>query len=234
MANISLNMSDFQISCLLEAIRRSRAKYVWLDRLSVPQADCSLKYTILARMMAVYTAARSTVVIRSVELPGSRYHQRAWTFQEFCASCELDIRTERTDTLESARAVQGDEQAAVEELRARFQGTAERVVPFWARNDETCTPVEGQVEQISLVMRISRTSGQDLQDWKNALLEQHMALRRAKVMGPPRQGQAAPIWQESARGIQSSFMVTAVQAQGWDVGGTTYIEQQGQPTLAPA
>jgi len=301
-AEISLNMSDFQISCLLEAIRRSRAKYVWLDRLSVPQADCSLKYTILARMMAVYAAARSTVVIRSAELPGSRYHQRAWTFQEFCASCELDIRTERTDMLESAQAVQGDEQGAAEDLRARFQGNAERVVPFWLRDEETCaylprteaialvaecralgarlscqvagdkirallplltgTPVEGQAELISLVLRISSASGQDLQDWKSALLEQHMTLRRAKVMGPRasysgsvagassagdnsfsshRQpklgndlirtpsyakrsaltspGEAAPNRQGGARGIQSSFMVTAVKAQGGDVGG---------------
>jgi hypothetical protein len=64
---MSLNMSRFQIAGLLTAIRHSGCKYVWLDKLSVPQEECALKYTLLARMMAIYAAASSTVAIRTLE-----------------------------------------------------------------------------------------------------------------------------------------------------------------------
>lgn len=83
----TINMNAFQMRELLTAVNHSTCAYVWLDRLSVPQHECKLKYTLLARMMTVYASAGSTLVIRGLEDEGSRYHQRAWTCQEFCVAC---------------------------------------------------------------------------------------------------------------------------------------------------
>ena len=48
---------------------------VWLDRLSVPQHPCELQRALLSRMMAVYASSGCTLVLRSAEPEGSRYHQ---------------------------------------------------------------------------------------------------------------------------------------------------------------
>jgi len=71
-------MSVWQLTELAKAIKESKCLYVWMDKLSVPQRSCKLQTTLLARMMAVYATSKETLVLRSVENNGNRYHQRAW------------------------------------------------------------------------------------------------------------------------------------------------------------
>ena len=98
-------MNRWQRQQLLNAIESSPYPYVWLDALSIPTAILSstldpgswllgLSDTLLTRMMAVYAAGATTIVLRSAELDGGRYHQRAWTMQEFCGSRTVTIRSE--------------------------------------------------------------------------------------------------------------------------------------------
>jgi len=75
---LALNMSQWQMEQLLAALRDTTCFYVWIDRLSVPQKASELQNTLLSRMMATYASARETLVLRSLEKSGSRYHQRAW------------------------------------------------------------------------------------------------------------------------------------------------------------
>eukprot|EP00191_Tetraselmis_sp_GSL018_P003752 CAMPEP_0177597216 /NCGR_PEP_ID=MMETSP0419_2-20121207/11580_1 /TAXON_ID=582737 /ORGANISM="Tetraselmis sp., Strain GSL018" /LENGTH=628 /DNA_ID=CAMNT_0019089345 /DNA_START=504 /DNA_END=2390 /DNA_ORIENTATION=+ len=92
---LPLNMSAWQIGALAEAIQRHGVPYVWIDALSVPQTGHSrLKSTLLSRMMAVYASAGATLVLRSAEADGHRYHQRGWTLQEFCSASSLLVRDE--------------------------------------------------------------------------------------------------------------------------------------------
>lgn len=133
----SLNMKAFQLNALSDAILSSGARYVWLDRLSVPQGAggnfLSLQKTLLARMMGVYASASHTLVLRSVEEEGSRYHQRAWTFQEFCCARQLSIVTEQGGTSGSERvAIQSGEDEQFKILRQQFQERGD-LVPFWLR-----------------------------------------------------------------------------------------------------
>jgi hypothetical protein len=48
---------------------------VWIDKMSVEQRPCGLQDTLLSRMMAVYASSGCTLVLRSCEPEGSRYHQ---------------------------------------------------------------------------------------------------------------------------------------------------------------
>jgi hypothetical protein len=106
---VGLNMSRWQRQQLLAGIRDSPHPYVWLDALSIPAALLlsrghaspeqdswlhALSNTLLTRMMAVYAAGASTIVLRSSEPDGGRYHQRAWTMQEFCGSRFITVRSE--------------------------------------------------------------------------------------------------------------------------------------------
>lgn len=52
-----------------------RCADVWMDKFSVPQVPGQLQTTLLARMLAVYASSGCTLVLRSIELPGERYHQ---------------------------------------------------------------------------------------------------------------------------------------------------------------
>eukprot|EP00873_Tetraselmis_striata_P013115 jgi/Tetstr1/433379/TSEL_022664.t1 len=81
-----LNMGRWQIEQLLDALKTSTCFYVWIDRLSVPQVESELQNTLLSRMMGTYASARETLVLRSLEEEGSRYHQRAWTLAEYVCS----------------------------------------------------------------------------------------------------------------------------------------------------
>jgi hypothetical protein len=131
---MSLNMSAFQRTTLLEAIQTMRPEYVWVDQLSVPQDGGPLTLTLLSRMMAVYAAASSTVAVRSAESPGNRYHQRVWTCQEFCTARRLRVRTERKKASGSdALAILGHEDQEFEELRMQFRSAGDEVVPLWLR-----------------------------------------------------------------------------------------------------
>ena len=76
----SVNMSKWQLRELLHFLRSTNALYVWIDHLSVPQEHETLLITtqrlLLSRMMAVYSSAAFTLVLRSCEPEASRYHQR--------------------------------------------------------------------------------------------------------------------------------------------------------------
>lgn len=215
-----LNMSTFQLKALAVAIKEQRCRYVWLDRLSVPQHECELKYTLLARMMAVYASAKATLALRSLEAPGSRYHERVWTCQEFCIARKLNVVTQPRDIGDAMEhglgmAVSGEEGQEMEELRERMQMAGAKVMPLWLRETPfepavakaalakycklsgklrchtpadkirallplvTRAPVEGQGELIQLVLVLGRASGEDLQELKGHLLEQHLSLKTA-------------------------------------------------------
>jgi hypothetical protein len=75
---LKLNMSRWQMEELVRALSSTSCFYVWIDRLSVPQYESELQNTLLSRMMATYANARETLVLRSMEEKGSRYHERAW------------------------------------------------------------------------------------------------------------------------------------------------------------
>ena len=75
---LNLNMSRWQLQELLGALKDSPCLYVWLDRISIPQDGSELQNTLLTRMMAAFASANQTLVLRSLERAGSRYHQRTW------------------------------------------------------------------------------------------------------------------------------------------------------------
>lgn len=62
----------------LETLGEATCLYVWIDRISVPQGSSELQNTLLSRMMGVFATARETLILRTQEEDGSRYHQRAW------------------------------------------------------------------------------------------------------------------------------------------------------------
>jgi hypothetical protein len=71
------NMSRWQMEQLLSVLQGCNCHYVWIDHISIPQLGFSdMKRTLLSRMMAVYASAGYTLVLRSLELEGCRYHQR--------------------------------------------------------------------------------------------------------------------------------------------------------------
>lgn len=72
---LKINMSDWQIQETVNAIKKTRCPYVWLDSCAVPEKTGSLKSVLLARMMAVYASARYTLVLISRETDSNRYHQ---------------------------------------------------------------------------------------------------------------------------------------------------------------
>lgn len=93
-AGRSINMSTWQMQSLVDALSQSTCRYVWIDKMSVVQRPCGLQDTLLSRMMAVYASSGCTLVLRSCEPEGSRYHQRGWTVQEFCACSKTAILTQ--------------------------------------------------------------------------------------------------------------------------------------------
>ena len=72
----TVNMSNWQMESLVEAIRSSGCLYVWLDAFSVPQlGNGELKKVLLSRMMSVYASSFVTAVLLSCEEESGRYHQ---------------------------------------------------------------------------------------------------------------------------------------------------------------
>ena len=86
----AVNMSEWQMTRLLEALRKCNCLYIWIDHMSVPQGDedPDMQEQLLSRMMAVYSSAGLTIVLRSLELPNSRYHQRGARYPA-CPCCLL-------------------------------------------------------------------------------------------------------------------------------------------------
>jgi len=141
-----LNMSCWQMEELVEALGDTSCFYVWIDRVSVPQHECELQDTLLSRMMATYALSRETLVLRSLELPSSRYHERAWTLPEFACPAsqrictELCARTGRADEAaaawgEAPTAVTATEEAQLAEVRQHFLTSVPRCWPMWLRRE---------------------------------------------------------------------------------------------------
>eukprot|EP00873_Tetraselmis_striata_P033100 jgi/Tetstr1/453364/TSEL_040354.t1 len=133
--DFGFNMSRWQMTELLRALQRSNCMYVWIDHISIPQSGFSdMKRTLLARMMAAYASAGFTLVLRSLELDESRYHQRGWTMQEYCTSSQLIVRTEAggaADLESSFAAVRGAEEARAVALREQQLATTAQRRPMW-------------------------------------------------------------------------------------------------------
>jgi hypothetical protein len=139
-SGLVLNMTRWQVESTLKGIQVTRCKYVWIDSLAIP-ADFEsrkLQKTLLSRMMAVYSAALSTLALRSCEAEGDRYHQRIWTLQEFCAAKNLMVLTQSEHEDDSrgvpppgTRAVLDREDVLVETLRAEHVARHAKIVPVW-------------------------------------------------------------------------------------------------------
>mmetsp|Transcript_14752 Transcript_14752/g.35136 ORF Transcript_14752/g.35136 Transcript_14752/m.35136 type:complete len:877 (+) Transcript_14752:333-2963(+) len=141
---LTLNMSTWQIRALHGALRSSGMDYVWIDKVSVPQRlrrQSSTQKALLARMMAVYSSAQATLCLRSIEAEGSRYHQRAWTLQEYCAASRVQLCTELCSSCAGGDlqcpecmgelAVAGDEANFFDQLRKLQVTRRIKCRPFW-------------------------------------------------------------------------------------------------------
>jgi len=134
---LALNMSQWQMEQLLAALRDTTCFYVWIDRLSVPQKASELQNTLLSRMMATYASARETLVLRSLEKSGSRYHQRAWTLPEFACSTATRVCTfDREDDVGGAAddqrgAFTQEEELLVGEVREYYREHVAHIRPLW-------------------------------------------------------------------------------------------------------
>jgi hypothetical protein len=138
---VGLNMSRWQRKQLLGAIQSSWYPYVWLDALSIPAAVLGpnpdpgswllgLSDTLLTRMMAVYAAGANTVVLRSAEPDGGRYHQRFWTMQEFCGSRAVIVFSE--DNVHS-KPYTPEEDAEFTEMRRGIKSGMKSALPLWGQ-----------------------------------------------------------------------------------------------------
>ena len=143
-------MTPWQMRELLAELRKGRHSYVWLDALSIPAAVLGLEGkpgtwlqevsdSLVVRMMAVYAAASETLVLKSLEEEGGRYHQRGWTMQEYCGARSLVERVEpepeaavNGQSLRSGSAsMMAREGEMFRDLRANVMQTMEHAVPFW-------------------------------------------------------------------------------------------------------
>eukprot|EP00873_Tetraselmis_striata_P012898 jgi/Tetstr1/433162/TSEL_002349.t1 len=138
---LSLNMSRWQMEQLMRALETTSCFYVWIDRLSVPQDASQLQNTLLSRMMATFASARETLVLRSRESGGSRYHERAWTLSEFVCSASPMTCTEDSE-VEAAKTPQAwsndglsshtkAEEALVVEIREHYLAHLSQCRPLW-------------------------------------------------------------------------------------------------------
>jgi hypothetical protein len=135
---VGINMSRWQRQQLLAAIESSPHPYVWLDALSIPAAVLGpnpdpnswlldLSNTLLTRMMAVYAAGANTIVLRSSEAEGGRYHQRAWTMQEYCGSRAIVVCSEDNESYTP------EEDTEFSEMRRNIKSAMRNAMPFWGQ-----------------------------------------------------------------------------------------------------
>eukprot|EP00873_Tetraselmis_striata_P003753 jgi/Tetstr1/424017/TSEL_014628.t1 len=132
---LELNINRWQAASLLAAIEAAGCQYVWMDTLAIPQDVAEVQSTLLSRMMAVYSSAAITLVLRSAEAEGGRYHQRVWTLQEYCAAQALIVLTEEGGDVEGGEAglaaVLGGEDEVIEALRLQHMARLAECQPVW-------------------------------------------------------------------------------------------------------
>ena len=196
---VSVNMSRWQRQELLETLRSNGHTYVWVDALCIPAALqpapgtplAKMSSMLLTRMMALYSAALTTLVLRSIEEEGFRYHQRAWTMQEFCCSREIIVRSEGTDPpgnghshgvrgssrVPSAAYLQGpaptpcaNTVAEEEQFRLRRAEVSRRIrfaLPFWVRRMDGST-FRADIELLSYGIREYSVARRQVSCWEPA------------------------------------------------------------------
>eukprot|EP00873_Tetraselmis_striata_P026617 jgi/Tetstr1/446881/TSEL_003661.t1 len=135
--NLELNINRWQAASLLAAIKAAGCRYVWMDNLAIPHDVPGVQRTLLSRMMAVYSSALVTLVLRSAEHGGCRYHQRVWTLQEYCSARALIMLTEEEEEGEGAgeeeglAAVMDGEEEVIEALRLEHMARLAECQPVW-------------------------------------------------------------------------------------------------------
>jgi len=182
---LSLNMSDWQLHSLLDAMVSTNCKYIWLDRISVPQVGGVLQETLLSRMMAVYAASGCTLVLRSREPDGSRYHQRGWTVQEFCSCSKAAVKTEpvslasmmavrrsrlRISVHTSAETPDEDEERYFQSLREWHLARSLSCKPLWLCHDSIVSDEHLETAVVKFIDLASRVATQEPKDLVRALV----------------------------------------------------------------
>jgi hypothetical protein len=153
---VGINMSRWQRQQLLAIIQSSPHPYVWLDALSIPAAILGsntdpeswlldLSNTLLTRMMTVYAAGANTIVLRSSEPDGGRYHQRAWTMQEFCGSRKVRVYSEE-NSQQSPFTTEEDEEFV--EMRRGIKNGMKSALPLWGQRLIDATAAESLSKSI--------------------------------------------------------------------------------------
>jgi len=177
---VGINMSRWQRQQLHAAINSSPCTYVWLDVLSIPAAlepeqGTSLWQTsdkLMTRMMAVYAAAASTLVLLSKEEDGGRYFQRAWTLQEYCGARALQVvpqassapvhpgpRSQHTSSSSSLMSMlsvfaqrldasEPEEAERFTDLRRLVRRSMANAMPFWIRLLRSECQMANAIEQV--------------------------------------------------------------------------------------
>eukprot|EP00873_Tetraselmis_striata_P013498 jgi/Tetstr1/433762/TSEL_022979.t1 len=131
---LRLNMSRWQLEALHRGVADAGCLYVWIDRIALPQYSSGLQVALLARMMATYATSRKTLALRALETDGNRYHQRAWTLQEYCNARSLTVVTQPATEASAEMgylAVTGDEEVFSAEMRAWHKARADLCSPYW-------------------------------------------------------------------------------------------------------
>eukprot|EP00873_Tetraselmis_striata_P000898 jgi/Tetstr1/421162/TSEL_012205.t1 len=173
--DLGVNMSRWQMEQLLDVLEQCNCQYAWIDRISIPQSGFSaMKRTLLARMMAVYASAGFTLVLRSLELEGERYHQRGWTLQEYCNASQIIVRTQDAQgaDLESSFASLNEADAELARcMREEKLQKAPDMKPFWLYGDGLDAMEEQEVlrRQRLYLDLVGRLHTEELADMPRAL-----------------------------------------------------------------
>eukprot|EP00873_Tetraselmis_striata_P022324 jgi/Tetstr1/442588/TSEL_030684.t1 len=156
--DISVNMSNFQMRTLVDAIFSSGCEYVWIDKVSVPQERSELQSKLLSRMLAVYSSALLTLAIRGAEEhQDNRYHRRCWTVQEFCCARRLQIETEEAPPGSGLVAVEQEEERYFLKLRGEVQTALSFCKPYWLR--EPGVPLLSEEQAADIIRRYRLLAG---------------------------------------------------------------------------
>eukprot|EP00192_Tetraselmis_astigmatica_P006969 CAMPEP_0117675554 /NCGR_PEP_ID=MMETSP0804-20121206/15672_1 /TAXON_ID=1074897 /ORGANISM="Tetraselmis astigmatica, Strain CCMP880" /LENGTH=694 /DNA_ID=CAMNT_0005484575 /DNA_START=576 /DNA_END=2660 /DNA_ORIENTATION=- len=136
---VTINMTEWQMRQMADAINCTGCLYVWMDNCALPQDGGKLLTRLLSRMMAVYAAGFMTLVMLSREYDTDRYHQRVWTLQEYCSAARTmivkeDLGEHETDT-DDRMAIVGREAENADAVRHQYMASVAHCVPVWLSED---------------------------------------------------------------------------------------------------